>query len=112
MSPLDPDDATPPDEGESGAGADGSPSPGASAAGGEGAGRRLLPRAVSTLEGAFFAKQHGLLYVETSAKEGWGVVDAFEWTARQMLERIEDGKLDKKKQTVELSKAGARGGCC
>lgn len=72
----------------------------------------LLPRAVSTLEGAFFAKQHGLLYVETSAKEGWGVVDAFEWTARQMLERIEQGAVDRKAKTVELTKAGAKGGCC
>lgn len=73
----------------------------------------LLPRAVSTLEGAFFAKQHGLLYVETSAKEGWGVVDAFEWTARQMLERIEQGQVDRKAKTVELGKGrGAKGGCC
>lgn len=76
------------------------------------AGKGLLPRAVSTLEGAFFAKQHGLLYVETSAKEGWGVVDAFEWTARQMLERIEQGAVDRKAKTVELGKTGAKGGCC
>lgn len=77
-------------------------------------GSGLLPRAVSTLEGAFFAKQHGLLYVETSAKEGWGVVDAFEWTARQMLERIEQGQVDRKAKTVELGKgrSGAKGGCC
>lgn len=80
--------------------------------GGGGGGGGLVPRAVSTLEGAFFAKQHGLLYVETSAKEGWGVVDAFEWTARQMLERIEQGHVDRKAKTVELTKTGAKGGCC
>lgn len=83
-----------------------------SAGSASGSGKGLLPRAVSTLEGAFFAKQHGLLYVETSAKEGWGVVDAFEWTARQMLERIEQGAVDRKAKTVELGKSGAKGGCC
>lgn len=99
-----PGDAT--GDGSGGAGGDGGN-------GGDGAGKGgLLPRAVSTLEGAFFAKQHGLLYVETSAKEGWGVVEAFEWTARQMLERIEQGQVDRKAKTVELSKSGAKGGCC
>jgi Ras-related protein Rab-2A/Rab family protein len=68
---------------------------------------------VSTLEGALFAKQHNLLYVETSAKEGWGVVDAFEWTARQILERVERGEFERKKpQGVNLSDQSKKGGCC
>lgn len=75
--------------------------------------RKLLPRAISTLEGALFAKQHNLLYVETSAKEGWGVVDAFEQTARQILERVEKGEFERKKTSgVNLATAKTKGGCC
>ncbi|GMK59827.1 hypothetical protein CspeluHIS016_0900440 [Cutaneotrichosporon spelunceum] len=75
--------------------------------------RKLLPRAVSTLEGALFAKQHNLLYVETSAKEGWGVVDAFEQTARQILERVERGEFERRKPAgVNLTDSKAKGGCC
>jgi hypothetical protein len=44
-----------------------------------------------------FAKQHGLLYVETSAKEGWGVEDAFEKSAREVLERIQKGAFETRK---------------
>lgn len=57
----------------------------------------LKPRAISPQEGAMFAKQHGLLYVETSAKEGWGVEDAFEKSAREVLERIQKGAFEAKK---------------
>ena len=57
----------------------------------------LKKRAVSGNKGALFAKQHGLLYVETSAKEGWGVVDAFEWTAREVLERHNAEELKRRK---------------
>lgn len=59
-------------------------------------GKTLVPRAVSSNEGAIFAKEHGLLYVETSAKEGWGVVDAFEWTAREVLKRHNEEDLSRK----------------
>lgn len=44
-----------------------------------------------------FAKQHGLLYVETSAKEGWGVEEAFEKSAREVLERIQKGAFETRK---------------
>lgn len=57
----------------------------------------LKPRAVTAAEGAMFAKEHGLLYVETSAKEGWHVVDAFEWTAREVLATISQADLDRRK---------------
>lgn len=57
----------------------------------------LRPRAVSATEGAMFAKEHGLLYVETSAKEGWHVVDAFEWTAREVLATVSRAELDRRK---------------
>ena len=79
----------------------------------EAGGKPLRPRAVSTLEGALFAKDHGLLYVETSAKEGWGVVDAFEWTARQILERVERGEFERRRpKGVSLEEGKKAGGCC
>ena len=37
------------------------------------------------------------MYVETSAKEGWNVVDAFERTARQILQRYNEEELDRRK---------------
>ncbi|KAK8846870.1 hypothetical protein IAR55_005960 [Kwoniella newhampshirensis] len=79
-----------------------------------GGGRPLRPRAVTTLEGALYAKEHGLLYVETSAKEGWGVVDAFEWTAREVLDRVGKAELERKKAGgVKLNKqTDQKGGCC
>jgi len=66
-------------------------------------GPRLRPRAVTALEGALFAKEHGLLYVETSAKEGWHVVDAFEWTAREVLATVSRTELDRRKVSLKLS---------
>lgn len=58
---------------------------------------------MTTLDGALFAKQHGLLYVETSAKEGWGVVDAFEWTAREVLKRVGRRELESRKVSRDVS---------
>nr|XP_031858165.1 uncharacterized protein CI109_006407 [Kwoniella shandongensis]KAA5525237.1 hypothetical protein CI109_006407 [Kwoniella shandongensis] len=78
-------------------------------------GQTFKPRAVTTIEGALFAKEHGLLYVETSAKEGWGVVDAFEWTAREVLDRVGKAELERKKKAggVKLNKeTNTKGGCC
>ncbi|KAL7418626.1 tRNA (cytosine-5-)-methyltransferase ncl1 [Cryptotrichosporon argae] len=72
----------------------------------------LRPRAVSTLEGGLFAKHHGLLYVETSARAGWGVVEAFEWTARDVLARVDAGALGRNRPGVSLNKDERRGGCC
>ena len=62
----------------------------------------LRPRAVTATEGAMFAKEHGLLYVETSAKEGWHVVDAFEWTAREVLASVSRTELDRRKVSPDL----------
>ncbi|WWC87037.1 uncharacterized protein L201_001922 [Kwoniella dendrophila CBS 6074] len=73
------------------------------------------PRQVTQMEGALFAKQHGLLYVETSAKEGWGVTDAFEWTAREVLDKVKKGEMERKKPGgVKLNETeqSTRGGCC
>ena len=51
---------------------------------------------MSTKEGQQYAKQHGLLYVETSAKEGWGVEAAFEWTAREVLANVSRSELEQR----------------
>jgi GTPase SAR1 family protein len=47
----------------------------------------LSPRAISHEQGKAFAEENDLLYLETSAKEGWGIVQAFEDTAREVLRR-------------------------
>jgi len=58
---------------------------------------KLQPRAVTAKEGLTFAKENGLLYVETSAKEGWGVVDAFERTAKEALKRHNEDELARRR---------------
>ena len=57
----------------------------------------LEPRAISRIEGIKFAKQHKLLYIETSAKEGWNITEAFEWTAREVIRTITDTESERKK---------------
>ena len=75
----------------------------------------LRPRAVTATEGAMFAKEHNLLYVETSAKEGWHVVDAFEWTAREVLASVSRSELDRRKVSlsspVQVHPKSRSGGC-
>ncbi|KGB80245.1 rab family protein [Cryptococcus deuterogattii 99/473] len=72
------------------------------------------PRAVTSQEGMLFAKSNNLLYVETSAKEGWNVENAFEWTAREILKRVTEEELARKKggKGVKLGEAKKAGGCC
>lgn len=61
-----------------------------------------------------FAKSNNLLYVETSAKEGWNVENAFEWTAREILKRVTEEELGRKKggKGVKLGETKKAGGCC
>lgn len=61
-----------------------------------------------------FAKSNNLLYVETSAKKGWNVENAFEWTAREILKRVTEEELARKKggKGVKLGEAKKAGGCC
>ena len=51
-------------------------------------------RAVSTEEGEQFAKEHGLVFLETSAKTAHNVEDAFINTARKIYEKIDTGIFD------------------
>ncbi|CAE8588845.1 unnamed protein product, partial [Polarella glacialis] len=54
----------------------------------------LERREVSTEEGAWFARQNGLFFLETSAKTGQNVESAFLDTARQIYENLQAGMYD------------------
>lgn len=51
-------------------------------------------RAVTTEEGEQFAKEHGLIFLETSARTAHNVEDAFINTAREIYRKIQDGVFD------------------
>ena len=51
-------------------------------------------RKVTKEEGEEFAQKHGLLFVEASAKEDKGVQEAFEETAKKVIERVDKGEID------------------
>lgn len=51
-------------------------------------------RQVSVEEAELFAKEEGLLFVESSAKSGFNVDQAFEQAARDILEKIHRGAFD------------------
>lgn len=54
----------------------------------------LERREVSVEEGAEFAKKHGLIFLETSAKTAQNVEEAFLYTARRICENIQSGICD------------------
>lgn len=45
-------------------------------------------------EGEAFAQEHGLIFMETSAKTAANVEDAFINTANQIYEKIQEGVFD------------------
>lgn len=49
---------------------------------------------MSTEEGERFAAEHGLVFLETSAKTAHNVEEAFINTARKIHEKIESGDVD------------------
>lgn len=59
-------------------------------------------RAVSTEEGEQFAKEHGLVFLETSAKTAHNVEEAFINTARKIYEKIETGVFDVSNEVRQL----------
>ena len=84
--------------------------------------RREVPRE----SGEEFAREHGLLFLETSAKQNTNVEEAFLNTARQIYDKVKSGALDVGSETHGV-KVGAtsdtinllddvqtetKGGCC
>lgn len=59
-------------------------------------------REVSTEEGERFAKEHGLVFLETSAKTAHNVEEAFINTARKIHEKIESGDVDANNETFGI----------
>ncbi|CAF3744820.1 unnamed protein product [Rotaria sordida] len=51
-------------------------------------------REVQKEEGEAFARDHGLIFIETSAKTAVNVEDAFIKTAREICNKIDDGVFD------------------
>eukprot|EP00268_Persea_americana_P004575 TRINITY_DN11467_c0_g1_i4.p1 TRINITY_DN11467_c0_g1~~TRINITY_DN11467_c0_g1_i4.p1 ORF type:complete len:101 (+),score=27.57 TRINITY_DN11467_c0_g1_i4:770-1072(+) len=51
-------------------------------------------RAVSTEEGEQFAKEHGLIFMEASAKTAQNVEEAFISTAATIYKKIQEGVFD------------------
>lgn len=85
-------------------------------------------RAVSYAEGEAFAREHGLVFLEASAKTAHNVEEAFVNTAKQIYGKIQQGVFDVTNESFGIrlgmgsgqgqsaagsSAAGARpGGCC
>jgi len=51
-------------------------------------------RAVTYEEGAAFAREHGLVFLETSARTAHNVEDAFINTAREIYKKVQTGAID------------------
>jgi len=51
-------------------------------------------REIPTEEGQKFAKDNGMLFMETSARTGFNVENAFRTAAENIYEKIESGKID------------------
>ncbi|RVW46198.1 Ras-related protein RABB1c [Vitis vinifera] len=56
-------------------------------------------RAVSTEEGELFAKEHGLIFMEASAKTAQNVEEAFISTASTIYKKIQEGVFDVSNET-------------
>ncbi|KAE9393679.1 ras-domain-containing protein [Gymnopus androsaceus JB14] len=82
-------------------------------------------RQVSLEEAELFAKEEGLLFVESSAKSGLNVDQAFEQAARDILEKIHRGAFDDdqspgvklskpatQNNSLSLDSAKSRASCC
>ena len=59
-------------------------------------------RQVSAEEGANFAREHGLIFLETSAKTAANVEEAFVNSAREIYKKIQDGVMDVNNETFGI----------
>ena len=57
-------------------------------------------RAVSHKEGELFAQEHGMMFMETSAKSAFNIDAAFTEVAKSIHQKIEDGEIDLNAQVL------------
>ena len=75
-------------------------------------------RQVTYEEGESFARENGLMFLETSAKTAFNVVEAFNLSAQAILNNIEKTGVDptenKNKMKIENKQQEPvkKGGCC
>lgn len=73
-------------------------------------------REVTKAQGEALAKKYGMKFMETSAKTGEGVEEAFKTIAEDVLDRLmQTGQFEDPNAGVKLekrSKSGKSGGCC
>ena len=81
-----------------------------SSGGGTNPGQR--PRQVPTDEAEIWAKEEGLLFVETSAKSGANVEIAFERATRDILDKIRKGVFDDDRVSLSFFDLCLNGGWC
>eukprot|EP00245_Coleochaete_scutata_P002086 TRINITY_DN12687_c0_g1_i1.p1 TRINITY_DN12687_c0_g1~~TRINITY_DN12687_c0_g1_i1.p1 ORF type:complete len:212 (-),score=36.69 TRINITY_DN12687_c0_g1_i1:762-1397(-) len=67
-------------------------------------------RAVSTEEGEQFAKENGLVFMETSAKTAHNVEDAFIKTAAKIYQKIDEGVFDVSNESYGIKVGYGSGG--
>lgn len=61
-------------------------------------------REVRKEEGEAFAREHGLIFMETSAKTAANVEEAFINTAKEIYEKIQEGVFDINNEVYYLNK--------
>ena len=59
-------------------------------------------------EGEAFAREHGLIFMETSAKTAANVEEAFINTAREIYDKIQEGVFDINNEVTTEERAGKR----
>ena len=57
-------------------------------------------------EGEAFAREHGLIFMETSAKTAANVEEAFINTAREIYDKIQEGVFDINNEVTTEERAG------